>query len=75
MSTVRCSRCGHEKTALEKAPFRDAMGREILARTCAECWQEWLSFQVKLINELQLLPVNPEHAAILERNLRTFLKL
>ena len=73
--TVQCTRCGRESTALAEAPFRDDMGREILEKTRRECWAEWLSLQVKIINEQGLLPVNPEHGEILERNLREFLQL
>ncbi len=73
--TVQCTRCGRESPALAEAPFRDEMGREILENTCRDCWAEWLSQQVKLINEYGLLPVNPEHGAILEKNLRAFLAL
>jgi Fe-S cluster biosynthesis and repair protein YggX len=73
--TVQCTRCGNEAEALAEAPFDDDMGREVHENTCRECWGEWLGQQVKLINEMSLLPVNPEHAAVLERNLKAFLKL
>lgn len=75
MVTILCSRCLSEGEALDKAPFRDAMGREIHENTCKACWKEWMEMQVKLINEMGLLPVNPEHAAILEKNLTAFLNL
>ncbi|MHC4471895.1 MAG: Fe(2+)-trafficking protein [Planctomycetota bacterium] len=73
--TVQCTCCGKEASALAEAPFRDDMGQEILVNTCRECWAEWLALQVKLINEYGLLPVNPEHGAVLEKNLKGFLKL
>lgn len=75
MTTIRCARCGRDGEGLAEAPFRDELGAEVQEHTCAACWKEWLSFQVKLINEQQLLPVKPEHGAILERNLRAFLEL
>jgi Fe-S cluster biosynthesis and repair protein YggX len=75
MATVNCTCCGQAKEGLEKAPFSDEMGEEVLANTCGDCWKGWLENQVKLINEYQLLPVNPEHGVVLERNLRAFLKL
>jgi Fe-S cluster biosynthesis and repair protein YggX len=31
--------------------------------------------QVRLINEYGLIPVNPEHGAVIEKNLKAFLKL
>ena len=75
MATVMCTCCEKEGPALPEAPFRDEMGQEILANTCGACWQAWLGMQVKIINEYSLLPVNPEHGAILEQNLKSFLRL
>ncbi len=75
MAEVRCTRCGQVKPALAKAPFRDALGQAVLANTCADCWKEWLAFQIRLINEMRLIPVNPDDAAILTENLRSFLRL
>ena len=75
MATVSCTCCGESKDGLEAAPFNDDMGREVFENTCAGCWKNWLGQQVMLINEYQLLPVNPEHAAVLEKNLKAFLKL
>lgn len=75
MATVKCTCCGGAKEGLETAPFNDDLGKEVHENTCGGCWKEWLENQVKLINEYQLLPVNPEHGAILERNLKAFLKL
>ena len=75
MDTVSCTSCGREAPALPKAPYHDDLGREILENTCRECWKQWLDMQVRLINEYGLLPVNPEHGAIIEKNLKAFLKL
>ena len=75
MATVSCTCCGESKDGLEAAPFNDDLGREVHENTCAECWQKWLGQQVMLLNEYQLLPVNPEHGAILEKNLKAFLRL
>jgi len=75
MATVTCTCCGGSKDGLETPPFNDDLGREILENTCVDCWKAWLNQQVMLINEYQLLPVNPEHGEILERNLKAFLKL
>lgn len=75
MADVNCTCCGRTAPGLDRAPFRDDLGAEVLANTCRACWKDWLGMQVKLINEYQLLPVNPEHGEILERNLKIFLKL
>jgi Fe-S cluster biosynthesis and repair protein YggX len=75
MPTVTCLRCHREAEGLAKPPFKDELGREVQENTCADCWQEWLGMQVKIINEYGLMPVNPEHAQVLERNLKAFLQL
>jgi Fe-S cluster biosynthesis and repair protein YggX len=75
MANVTCRRCGKEGTALAEAPFNDDLGREVQENTCDACWKEWLGMQVMLINEQGLMPVNPEHGAILEKNLKAFLQL
>jgi Fe-S cluster biosynthesis and repair protein YggX len=75
MATLNCTCCGQSKEGLEKPPFDDDLGREVHENTCQDCWKRWLEQQVMLINEYQLLPVNPEHGEVLERNLKTFLRL
>lgn len=75
MATVTCTRCGKEAPGLDGPPFNDDLGREIAENTCAACWKDWLGLQVKIINEYGLIPPNPEHAAILEENLKEFLQL
>jgi len=75
MANVTCRRCGKEAPALAEPPFNDDLGREVLENTCAACWKEWLGMQVMLINEQGLMPVNPEHGQILEKNLKAFLQL
>ena len=75
MSEIQCSRCGRSAEALEKAPLPGEVGEQLLSRSCKDCWQEWLLEQVKLINEQQLTPANPEHYELLVAETRKFLKL
>ncbi len=60
MGTVHCQRCGEEKPALEKAPFKSDLGDRVLGHICQECWKEWLVHQTLLINHYGLDPRNPE---------------
>jgi len=53
---IRCHRCGEERPALEKAPFRSARGERILASICRACWADWLKHQTLLINHYGLDP-------------------
>jgi Fe-S cluster biosynthesis and repair protein YggX len=75
MSQLTCSRCGSTADALENAPLPGEVGLSVQAQTCQACWNEWLSTQVKLINEYRISPVNPEHFEFLIKEMRTFLKL
>ena len=55
----RCSRptCQFGKRAkpLAAPPMPDAMGQQIFAKVCQECWTAWLKDQsIKVVNELRL---------------------
>jgi len=55
----RCQRmmCMHGTQArqLERPPFNDELGRKIVERVCAGCWEEWRkNYSIKVINELRL---------------------
>jgi Fe-S cluster biosynthesis and repair protein YggX len=55
----RCSRptCAFGKRAkpLAAPPMPDAMGQQIFATVCQECWTAWLKDQsIKVVNELRL---------------------
>jgi Fe-S cluster biosynthesis and repair protein YggX len=75
MSQVSCSRCGSTAEGLARPPLPGAAGDRVHAQTCRACWEEWLRVQVKLINERQLSPVNPEHYRALVGEMATFLNL
>jgi Fe-S cluster biosynthesis and repair protein YggX len=75
MSQLTCSRCGSTAEALENAPLPGEVGQSVQAQSCPACWSEWLTNQVKLINEYRLSAVNPEHFEFLIKEMRTFLKL
>lgn len=75
-ATVSCSRCGRpDAPALAKPPLYGALGKEIQARACADCWAEWQKAEVMVINELRLNFMDPGSQEILDRHLREFLRL
>ena len=73
MTDVTCIRCGQTRARLDRAPYPDAMGREIAERVCAVCWEECKRMQVMVINEYRLDLSDPRAQEILERSIRDFL--
>jgi len=55
--------------------MRGSLGAELLARTCADCWQEWQRAEVMVINELRLNFMDPQAQEILVAQMRQFLLL
>jgi len=72
---IDCSRCGATTDGLERAPLPGELGEQLLAQTCPGCWKDWMDTQVKLMNEGHLTPANPEHYALLVREMTAFLRL
>ncbi|MGH7570888.1 MAG: Fe(2+)-trafficking protein [Gemmatimonadota bacterium] len=75
MAELKCLRCGETKTALERPPYPDALGRRIAEKICADCWEEAKRMQVMVINEYRLDLSDPRAQEILERSTRDFLGL
>ena len=72
---MTCSRCTQAKDAMEKPPFRGALGQRIHENVCSECWGEWLGMQTKIINEYRLSLGDPRGQEMLDQQLKTFLNL
>jgi Fe-S cluster biosynthesis and repair protein YggX len=51
------------------------MGREILEKVCAVCWEECKRMQVMVINEHRLDLSDPRAQEILEHSIKNFLGL
>lgn len=73
--TVDCVRCGRTAPAATSVTYGGALGAEIRAKVCADCWREWQNAEVMVINELRLDFMNPESQKILVQHLREFLAL
>lgn len=52
-----------------------ALGKEVLAVSCADCWAEWERAEVMVINELRLNLIDPAAQATLLGHLREFLQI
>jgi Fe-S cluster biosynthesis and repair protein YggX len=74
--TVPCLRCDRASApALTRPPLPGALGRDVQARVCADCWQEWIKGEVMVINELRLNFMDPGSQEILDKHMREFLHL
>jgi Fe-S cluster biosynthesis and repair protein YggX len=54
VAIVVCARCGQDREGAGKVGLPGSLGAEIEARICAECWKEWLSTQIRVINQYEL---------------------
>ena len=72
---VTCVRCQRTAAAIAVRPYPGALGDEILAKVCADCWHEWQQAEVMVINELRLNFMDPRSQEILARHMREFLFL
>ena len=72
MKTVQCIKLGKEAEALTRAPWPGELGQRILDNVSKEAWGEWLGQQTILINENNLSPINPEHKALLQKEMNTW---
>ncbi len=69
MKTVNCIKLGKQAEALERAPWPGEIGQRIIDNVSKEAWGEWLGQQTILINENNLSPINPEHKALLQKEM------
>jgi len=75
MSTITCVRCQRELPPMEQAPYPGELGEEIVGKICGNCWIEWQTAEVMVINELRLDFMDPRSQDILVQQLREFLCL
>lgn len=72
---VECVRCGRTAPPAENVSYGGALGEEIRAKVCKECWAEWQNAEVMVINELRLNFMDPGAQDTLIGHLREFLAL
>ena len=75
MALVQCARCGNEREGAGKVGLPGSLGEDIEARICADCWREWLSTQIRVINHYGLRPAQREDREKLYELTREFLQL
>ncbi|MDH5446747.1 MAG: oxidative damage protection protein [Gammaproteobacteria bacterium] len=69
---VNCVKLGKEAEGLERQIYPGELGKRIFESVSSEAWQMWMRQQTMLINEHRLTPVNPEHRAMLEKEMENF---
>jgi len=74
MAVVSCARCGNTRESAGRV-LPGAIGDQIEAGSCAECWKEWLAAQIRVINHYGLRPVVKEDREKLYGFTREFLNL
>ena len=57
---LTCVRCGLTRSGAGRVGLPGALGAQIEASVCAECWKEWLQQQVRVINHYGLKPMVKE---------------
>lgn len=75
MAIVTCSRCAQTREGAGKVGLPGALGADIEAKICAECWKEWLAQQIRVINHYGLRPFVKEDRDKLYSFTREFLDL
>lgn len=72
---VLCNRCGRVGKKLASPPFRNAMGQQIQAKVCHDCWRQWIAMGTKVINELRLPLNDPQAQKVYDQHMTEFLNL
>lgn len=70
---VFCQYQQRDSEGLDFVPWPGELGKRVYASIGKHAWAEWLAHQTMLINENRLSPMNPEHRAMLEREMEKFL--
>lgn len=70
---VFCQYQQRDAEGLDFVPWPGELGKRVYAGIGKQAWAEWLAHQTMLINENRLSPMNPEHRAMLEREMEKFL--
>lgn len=63
---TKCSKCGKDFDENASDPRAKAYN------ACQNCWGEWVTYSVMVINEMRLDMSMPEHRQVLKKYERTF---
>ena len=72
MKKIMCKKLNKECEALDYLPYPGELGKRIQENISREGWEQWVSHQTMLINEMRLTPVDPKGKKILEEEMEKF---
>ena len=72
MKKIMCKKLNKEADALDYLPYPGDLGKKIQETICKEAWEQWVSHQTMLINEMRLTPVEPKARKFLEEEMEKF---
>jgi Fe-S cluster biosynthesis and repair protein YggX len=72
MKKIMCKKLKKEGEALSYLPYPGDLGKRIQENISQEAWEQWVSHQTMLINEMKLTPVEPKARKFLEEEMEKF---
>ena len=72
MKKIMCKKLKKEGEALDYLPYPGDIGKKIQESISKEAWEQWVSHQTMLINEMRLTPVEPKARKFLEEEMEKF---
>jgi Fe-S cluster biosynthesis and repair protein YggX len=72
MKKIICKKLKKEGEALSYLPYPGDLGKRIQESISEEAWEQWVSHQTMLINEMKLTPVEPKARKFLEEEMEKF---
>lgn len=72
MKKIMCKKLKKEGEALSYLPYPGNLGKRIQESISEEAWEQWVSHQTMLINEMKLTPVEPKARKFLEEEMEKF---
>ena len=72
MKKIMCKKLKKEGEALSYLPYPGDLGKRIQESISEEAWEQWVSHQTMLINEMKLTPVEPKARKFLEEEMEKF---
>ena len=72
MKKIMCKKLKKEGEALSYLPYPGDLGKRLQESISEEAWEQWVSHQTMLINEMKLTPVEPKARKFLEEEMEKF---
>ncbi len=60
MPQLTCSHCNKLGEQLPKPPIAGELGQRVYESVCQDCWNEWKTVSMRLVNHYGLRPADPE---------------